>query len=192
MQTVYTSKTSNNFLQAYPVSHSKRTRVFSFYTASLFLRKDRHVTSSCQQTCLCDCLEVCPSSVLEMEQCESERNKCSTYLTISQCCHFYLWHGILSKMHVWRVHCVPKGRQFLRIFSPLAVAILLDKPKYLKTALHVVTFIALPKRTFVVINHTNARSKSWRLLKFRCVILCLQSAWRGTVGAWEWKQIKEN
>jgi hypothetical protein len=46
---------------------------------------------------------------------------------------------------------LPRAKQQIisTYFSPLAVAIPLDKPKYLKKALHVMTFIALPESTLL-------------------------------------------
>jgi hypothetical protein len=50
-----------------------------------------------------------------------------------------------------RLKYLPRAKQQIisAHFSPLAVAIPLDKPKYLKNALHVTTFIALPESTFL-------------------------------------------
>jgi hypothetical protein len=52
-----------------------------------------------------------------------------------------------------RLNYLPSAKQRIisAHFSPLphAVAIPLDKPKYLKPALHVMTFIALPESAFL-------------------------------------------
>jgi len=52
-------------------------------------------------------------------------------------------------MHAWNIYRVQNKLIISAHFPPLAVAIPLDKPKYLKKALHVMTFIALPESTFL-------------------------------------------